>query len=323
MQTMVLTDVNEPGARPRECEILVAPESDLTLLLARPLREAIYGTVWYALQVALEGGGVFRRLLNERGRLREFAVKRMPRDAIEERPPGGGENPMQEIAVLSMMRNPGHPNVLQMVDALADETSIFLVTPFIDGGEMFDWVQGAANPAREVDVRPLFRQIVEGMQYIHSRGICHHDMSLENTLIDRQLRNAFIIDFGMALAMPINVAGRRMMSRDDGRTMKPSYRPREVFRQQDYDGVKVDVFAAGAMLFMMLTGCPPFACATRNDRDYKLVVYRGLVRTFLERNRLPMLSDEAISLINQTLAHDPEDRLLPAQMLEHPWFSVP
>ena len=56
--------------------------------------------------------------------------------------------------------------------------------------------------------------------------------------------------------------------------------------------MKVDVFAAGAMLFMLLTGCPPFESATRNDRSYKLVVYRGYVRTFLERNRLPMLSDE-------------------------------
>lgn len=44
------------------------------------------------------------------------------------------------------------------------ETDIFLVTPFIDGGEMFDWVSKAPTPAREADVRPLFRQIVEGMQ---------------------------------------------------------------------------------------------------------------------------------------------------------------
>ncbi|CAN0418924.1 unnamed protein product [Laminaria digitata] len=92
---------------------------------------------------------------------------------------------------------------------------------------------------------------------------------------------------------------------------------------QIYDGVKVDVFAAGAMLFMLLTGCPPFASATRIDREYKLVVYKGYVRTFLERNGLPMLSDEAISLIRQTLAHEPEDRLLPSQILEHPWFAVP
>lgn len=46
------------------------------------------------------------------------------------------------------------------------------------------------------------------------------------------------------------------------------------------------------MLFMLLTGCPPFAFATRNDRSYKLVVYRGRVRTFLEMHGLPMLSDD-------------------------------
>lgn len=60
-------------------------------------------------QVALEGGGVFRRLLNERGRLREFAVKRMPRDAIEERPPGGGEvrqvSPIVQQAWISISKS--------------------------------------------------------------------------------------------------------------------------------------------------------------------------------------------------------------------------
>ncbi|CAN0282956.1 unnamed protein product, partial [Laminaria digitata] len=45
--------------------------------------------------------------------------------------------------------------------------------------------------------------------YIHSRGICHHDMSLENTLVDLERRNAFVIDFGMALAMPTNTQGQR------------------------------------------------------------------------------------------------------------------
>eukprot|EP00904_Undaria_pinnatifida_P005715 jgi/Undpi1/2273/HiC_scaffold_13.g05659.m1 len=294
----------------------------MTIMLVRRVRKAIYGAVWDALHVELLGGGMFRILPNENGRRRRLAVKRMGREYVEAIPPGGGENPTHEISALCLMRNPGHANVLQIVHALRNETDIFLVTPFVDGGEMFDWVQKSPRPAREADVRPLFRQIVEAMQYIHLQGICHHDMSLENTLIDRERRNAYVIDFGMALAMPMNSEGQRMMSVHDGRTMKPSYCPREVFKHQSYDGVKVDVFAAGAMLFMMLTGCQPFGSATRNDANYKLVVYRGNVRTFLERNGLRM-SDEAISLIKQTLAHNAEDRLLPAEMLQHPWFNMP
>lgn len=46
-------------------------------------------------------------------------------------------------------------------------------------------------------------------QYMHSKGICHADMSLENTLVNSEHTQAFIIDFGMALQMPTDGQGRR------------------------------------------------------------------------------------------------------------------
>lgn len=46
-------------------------------------------------------------------------------------------------------------------------------------------------------------------QYMHSKGICHADMSLENTLVNMERTQAFIIDFGMALQMPTDDLGRR------------------------------------------------------------------------------------------------------------------
>jgi len=47
------------------------------------------------------------------------------------------------------------------------------------------------------------------LQYIHSKGICHADMSLENTLVNTERTEAFIIDFGMALQMPTDAHGQR------------------------------------------------------------------------------------------------------------------
>lgn len=47
------------------------------------------------------------------------------------------------------------------------------------------------------------------LQYIHDKGISHMDMSLENCLIDDPRSNAFIIDFGMCIQMPLDAAGQR------------------------------------------------------------------------------------------------------------------
>lgn len=50
-------------------------------------------------------------------------------------------------------------------------------------------------------------------QYMHSMGICHADMSLENTLVDATKTNAFVIDFGMSLGIPIDTCGRRRVGK--------------------------------------------------------------------------------------------------------------
>ncbi|CAN0075819.1 unnamed protein product, partial [Hapterophycus canaliculatus] len=142
---------------------------------------------------------------------------------------------------------------------------------------MYDWVaDNHLTPAPEAVIRPLFRQIVDGLRYIHSKGVCHADMSLENTLVDAAHTKAFIIDFGMALQMPIDEFGRRFKSEPDNRRAKRSYCPPETYKgREPYDGVKVDVFSVGCMGFMMFTGMPPFDEATRLDPKFRKVVFKG------------------------------------------------
>ncbi|CAN0265811.1 unnamed protein product, partial [Scytosiphon promiscuus] len=141
--------------------------------------------------------------------------------------------------------------------------------------------------------------------YIHSEGICYADMSLENVVIDEVRENVFILDSGMAFQMPVGVDGQRqvtlaasndsfflvMMSLPDGRRARLSYcAPETVKGRQPYDAVKVDVFAAGCMLFMMLTGMPPFSGATRSDPMFRKVVYRGDMQGLLKDYGRPPLS---------------------------------
>lgn len=60
--------------------------------------------------------------------------------------------------------------------------------------------------------------------------------------------------------------------------------------------MKVDVFAAGAMLFMLLTGFPPFKAATRADSCFKQLVWKGDVQGLLRRFRAPEIPD-AVRLV--------------------------
>ena len=58
-----------------------------------------------------------------------------------------------------------------------------------------------------------------------------------------------------------------------------------------YDGVKVDVFAAGAILFRMLAGRPPFETASGFDKDFKRLVCEGEVAEAIGRHQLELIPD--------------------------------
>ncbi|CAM9477046.1 unnamed protein product [Ectocarpus fasciculatus] len=171
-------------------------------------------------------------------------------------------------------------------------------------------------------IMPLLYQIVDGTRYMHTKWVCHADMSLENTVVNLAHTEAFIIDFGMALQMPADEAGRRFMSVPDGRKAKRSYCPPETYKgREPYDGVKVDVFSVGCMGFMMFTGIPPFDYASRLDRKFRKVVYEGDLQGYLAEYGMPPLPDPVFRLLQAMMSYRPEKRPLPVEVLENPWFA--
>jgi len=107
--------------------------------------------------------------------------------------------------------------------------------------------------------------MITGLEYLHGQGFAHRDMKPENLLFDEEF-NLKIADFGFATAL----AGK------DGsgllRTIlgTESYMAPEINNKSPYSGTAVDVFAAGIILFIMITGHPPFMKADpKSDPYYK------------------------------------------------------
>ncbi|CAN0373473.1 unnamed protein product [Pylaiella littoralis] len=307
------------GGVPVLREVVESVDSGSMFMFVRMLKPAVYGSVWDALEIQLEDDGHFTVRRDERGLQRRLAVKRMPWKRINKLRGQVMEDPLHEIAALARLQEPGHPHVLKVVEAVDDGATVYLITPFVDD-ELFYWVaKRGASPARVV--KPLFRQLVEGMRYIHSRGISHCDMSLENTLIDAGRENVYIIDFGMSVAMPTDEYRRRLLLVHDDRAAKHSYCAPEIFKNKAYDGVKVDVFAGGCMLFMMLAGFPAFSAPMTADAGFKQVVRDGNVRGLLEKYGLPPLDEEVTDLLTRMMAYEADNRPLPEEVLKHPWLA--
>mmetsp|Transcript_15814 Transcript_15814/g.29370 ORF Transcript_15814/g.29370 Transcript_15814/m.29370 type:complete len:226 (+) Transcript_15814:76-753(+) len=206
--------------------------------------------------------------------------------------------------------------------------------PYCSGGDLFGVVVKFAEESNgeigmpEPVARYWFRQILWGLHHLQSVGVCHRDLSLENVLVDCE--NCLIIDMGMCLRVPYNDparhgnitdvtrgAGRRLM-KPQGVCGKHNYMSPEIFSNTSpFDGFAIDLWAAGVILYIMLTGFPPYDQANRTDQRFDLIVNGNLVRQL--RSWQINLSEDAGDLLQSMLQLDPRDRLTLAEVMAHPW----
>ena len=110
---------------------------------------------------------------------------------------------------------------------------------------------------------------------------------------------------------------RRLM-KPQGVCGKHNYMSPEVFANTEpFDGFAIDLWAAGVILYIMLTGFPPYDQASRADQRFDLIINGRLVDQL--RNWDIQISDEAGDLLQSMLLLDPRDRLTLADVMAHPW----
>lgn len=87
-----------------------------------------------------------------------------------------------------------HPNVVRLFEVIATEGSIWLVSELCSGGELFDYLVEKGRLG-EMEARRMFGQLCLAVGYIHSLGVVHRDLKLENVLLDERC-NVKLADFG-------------------------------------------------------------------------------------------------------------------------------
>lgn len=246
------------------------------------------------------------------------------------------EDPIKEIAAMQMIGS-ASPHVLGPIEILQDPECLYIVMPYCAGGDLFGVVVKYAEDCDgemgmpEPVARYWFRQILKGLLHLQSVGVCHRDLSLENVLVDTD--NCIVIDMGMCLYVPhVDPADRkgrstvdatrgtqrRLMIRPQGTCGKSNYMSPEIFSNKaPFDGYSIDVWAAGVILYIMLTGFPPYDQAHRSDQKFDIIVRGDLVRQL--RDWGIRLSTDAGDLLQSMLQEDPRDRLSLAEVWSHPW----
>lgn len=103
---------------------------------------------------------------------------------------------------------------------------------------------------------------MQGINYMHSKNICHRDIKLENILID-EFMSLKIIDFGFAVCSPPE---RKL----DSFCGTPSYMAPEIIQKKEYFGQPTDVWSAGIVLYILICGRFPFKGIDEKDLYRKI-----------------------------------------------------
>ena len=204
----------------------------------------------------------------------------------------------------NLMRGLCHPSVTKILETFECEKYMLIIMEYISGGNLQNFVKKRRKLC-EKTAKILFRQIIQGIRYIHSRGIVHRDIKLENILLD--LNNIIkICDFGVGKLIKPNT-----ILKDQCGT--PVYMAPEILKGNGYKGFPVDVWSAGVALYIMLSGTLPF----NKDKDHDLE-YSILNNNIKE---IKDISDEGNNLLKNILEKDPNKRYTCNQILEHPWLN--
>merc|ERR1719295_2478054 len=135
--------------------------------------------------------------------------------------------------------------------------------------------------------RFFLHQMLDSVEYMHSRRVVHRDLKLENILVDDNL-NLKVADFGFACYKNIDAL------RSYRGTM--TYMAPEIKEGKPYDGKQVDMFSIGVILFIIVQGIFPFNEARRYDFHYKFLLNNREDDYFVKTNGTH-LSDDFKDLI--------------------------
>ena len=161
---------------------------------------------------------------------------------------------LREMVILSKVN---HPNVLSLTHVVEMEDTLYIFTPLLCGGELFEHISQQESGFSEKQASWMMRCLLQALAYLHNMGICHRDVKPENLMLkdggdDAELQ---LVDFGIS---------RYVLAGDKAKTMTgtPFYVSPEIVKLTsgigDGYGCEVDMWAAGVVMYILLCGFPPF-----------------------------------------------------------------
>lgn len=214
------------------------------------------------------------------------------------------------IEEVSILKELDHPNIVKVNEFYQNSKYFFIVTEYLEGGELFDRIV-EQNYFSEEQACSIMEQILSAVVYLHKHNFVHRDLKPENIIFETRKADSPIkvIDFGTSTYFN---SGSSKLHKKLG---TPYYIAPEVLKR-NYDE-KCDVWSCGVILYILLCGYPPF-----NGPDDKVIFKRVLEGKFIfAEEDWCEISKSAMKLIRKMLTYDANKRITAEQALNSEWIQ--
>jgi serine/threonine protein kinase len=207
---------------------------------------------------------------------------------------------------INLLTKLNHPNIVKYIDFIRTNQNFNVILEYVEGGSLNNIVRQNGIP--ECLVCIFAKQILEGLDYLHSQGIIHRDIKGGNLLITK---NGIVklADFGYSV---------NLTDRDRSNSMVGTcfWMAPEVLEQKGNVSYACDIWSLGCTIIQLITSKPPYS---------EFDIYGALYRIIQDEHPpLPEgISDYLVDFLKLCFIKDPKNRPEAKELLNHLWITNP
>ena len=214
----------------------------------------------------------------------------------------------REVSVLGQL---DHPNIVRMFEVFQDKKYYYIVSEHCKGKQIFERLSRKDNFS-EKDVARVMLQLFQALNYCHGKKIVHRDITADSVLF---------VDKGSDFEIKVADFGSTGLV-DEERELVEDQQSLTFTAPEVFAGsftTKCDIWSAGILLYLMLSGKKPFK---PESKDEACEFLKNAELTFAKPSKIwEQVSDEAKDLIGKLLDKNPRNRIAADAALNHPWIQ--
>jgi serine/threonine protein kinase len=258
---------------------------------------------------------------------KKYAVKAIKSSYLQ-----GGKRMESLKKELKILHGLNHPNLIKMIGVEKTVNNVYLILEYCSGGNLLEYLNNYkkiyGKPLPEEDVQIIIRQLINGLEFMHTNKIVHRDITLENILLNyNEVASTYeMVDSNNLDSVVLKIANlgyAKRLDSDRGITIcgiPITLAPEDVqlFENSEKDqryNTTVDLWSLGTITYQLLLGAPPLYA-----KDYPELISK-LSKGVSELPKELKISTETIAFINGLLQFYPERRYTWDSIKKHPFVT--